>query len=166
MRLDVRGVDRRRTDHPRAAGQRLEHRQPDALPLQRFEAVVDRRVRPYSGGQSRQRHSSAAYASMPLMTRLSSTRCAPRRPRGNNGSICSQSHRSAIQLFRIKASARFGSLVINSALVGILIEYRPSRHLHTFRSFSSITIMKGIAAFASASMISTVSSDNVFQYFL
>src|SRR3954464_327207 len=42
---------------------------------------------PYSAGQSRQRAPIFSICTMPEITRRSSTRCAPLRPRGNNGSI-------------------------------------------------------------------------------
>jgi len=51
------------------------------------KAVVGRRVGTVSTGQSRQRAPDCSMCTIPLMTRRSSTRYAPRRPWGRSGSI-------------------------------------------------------------------------------
>src|SRR6185437_9051627 len=87
VRLDVCGIDGHRAPHRAVTGQGLEHAQPDALPAPAVEAVVNGGVSPYSGGQSRQRAPLLSICTMPEITRRSSTRWAPLRPRGSNGSI-------------------------------------------------------------------------------
>ena len=63
---------------------------------------------------------------IPLITRQSSTRRAPRLPRGNNGSIRPHSSLlSQYSCFLIKASPDSEALNHNSVRTGILIEYRP-----------------------------------------
>jgi len=63
---------------------------------------------------------------IPLITRRSLTRCAPRRPRGINGPI--RFHSASLSQYnylRIKASLDSETLNHNSDRAGILIEYGP-----------------------------------------
>lgn len=63
---------------------------------------------------------------MPLITRRSSTRRAPRRPLGSSGSTGPHSSSlSQKSCFRIKVASRSEALNHNSSRSRILIEYRP-----------------------------------------
>src|SRR5690349_14357576 len=67
--------------------QSLEHLEPQTLAAPAVEAVVDGRVRPVLRRTVPHRAPIFSMCTMPEITRRSSTRCAPLRPRGSKGSI-------------------------------------------------------------------------------
>ena len=84
--FDVRAVDRDRPDSAGRACQSLKYFRLDALPAPAVEAVVDRGVRPYSGGQCRHRRSRAQHVHDAADHAMIVNPCAPRWPRGSKGS--------------------------------------------------------------------------------
>jgi hypothetical protein len=96
------------------------------LPAPAVESVVDCRIGPVFRRTISPAGARTQHVNMPLITRRSSTRWAPRRPFGNKGSIrrhsSSFSQKSAL---RIKASFESEALNHKPLRVGILIEYRP-----------------------------------------
>ena len=107
-------------------GQRLEQLEPDALPAPAVEALEIVVYGPYSAGQSRQRAPILSMCTMPEITRRSSTRCAPLRPFGSNGSIRAHSASlNQVSCLAINASAPSRSLESAIHNQRSLIEYGP-----------------------------------------
>src|SRR5579872_4440035 len=126
MDLNVRTIDRHRSDRAGRAGQRVKDGGPNALPAPTIEAVVDRRVGAVVGWAIPPTRARAQHvhdpADDPAIVDTMRTATTARHQRFNPPPLCIA---QPIELLPHQRLLDSEALNHNSSRVGILIEYRP-----------------------------------------